>query len=663
MVVSVSFFVPSRRVYADKIRSALAAPSYDFYSLSAGPVVAIPQGGSSAEDDRSLFSPPVTAMFNAYSKLFSLLDHRDRRRATLVLLLMLATAASEVVGVASIMPFIAVLADSSVVDSNKYLSAIFRASGISTKQDFLFALGISFFVLLVGSLILRGLSSWAQFRFSFNRTVSWSSRLIDIYLRQPYEWFLSKHSSDLATSILSEVDSVVTGALIPAMTVIAQTLIALLLLVLLLAVDPVLAISVAIVLGGGFATVAFAFKQRLSVISAARHQQNRARFHVVQEAFGGIKEIKISGLERIVLQRFVVPSNERAKHQIAAGMVESIPSLAMQAILFGGMLLVLLYLMRSQGTLQQALPIVSLYALAGYRLMPAVQRVSEESTKLRAAEAVIEALARDLHTLRQTALPPQPDLPSGINAPRLSLRSRLSLDSVSYQYPNAERPALDRVTLEIPAFHSVGIVGSTGSGKSTLVDVILGLLRPKDGDLAIDGVAIKADNLSAWQRSIGYVPQQIFLSDETIAANIAFGLPKGQVDMGAVERAARMANLHDFIVSELAQGYETPVGERGVRLSGGQRQRIGIARALYRDPEILVLDEATSALDNLTEQAVMEALHRLGTSKTVIMIAHRLSTVRLCNRIFLLERGKILAEGTYDELLEISEQFRRLALS
>jgi ABC-type multidrug transport system fused ATPase/permease subunit len=420
---------------------------------------------------------------------------------------------------------------------------------------------------------------------------------------------------------------------------------------------------VAIVLGGGFATTALVFRKRLAIISAARYQQNRARFHIVQEAFGGIKEVKISGLERLALNRFLVPSNERARHQIAAGMVEAIPSLAMQAILFGGMLLVLLYLLRSQGSLQQALPIVSLYALAGYRLMPAVQRVSEESTKLRAADAVIEALARDLLALQATALPAVPVLPAGATAPRLPLRESLVLDDIVYQYPGTDRPALAGVSLTIPAFHSVGIIGSTGSGKTTMVDVILGLLRPRSGGLVLDGVAIDDDRVPQWQRSLGYVPQQIFLSDETIAANIAFGLPKGRIDMAAVERAARVANLHDFIVADLPQGYDTPVGERGVRLSGGQRQRIGIARALYRDPDILVLDEATSALDNLTEQSVMDAVRDLGRKKTVVMIAHRLSTVRHCDCIYMLERGQLVAQGTYDELLERSEQFRKLALS
>jgi ABC-type multidrug transport system fused ATPase/permease subunit len=217
------------------------------------------------------------------------------------------------------------------------------------------------------------------------------------------------------------------------------------------------------------------------------------------------------------------------------------------------------------------------------------------------------------------------------------------------------------LALEIPAFTTVGLVGATGSGKTTTVDIILGLLEPQAGQLRVDGAPITAENRRAWQRSLGYVPQQIFLADDTVAANIAFGIPKNQIDREAVERAARIANLHDFVTLEMPQGYSTVVGERGIRLSGGQRQRIGIARALYHRPQVLILDEATSALDNLTEQAVMEAVHALGHEITIILIAHRLSTVRDCDHIYLLEKGQLTAQGTYDELVAGNKRFRRMA--
>ena len=231
-----------------------------------------------------------------------------------------------------------------------------------------------------------------------------------------------------------------------------------------------------------------------------------------------------------------------------------------------------------------------------------------------------------------------------------------------FSYPLAERKALQGLSLSIPARTTVGIVGGTGAGKTTAVDLMLGLLTVQEGTLAVDGMPITARNLRAWQDNIGYVPQAIFLTDDTVAANIAFGIPPEQVDRAAVERAARIAELHDFVTEELPQGYDTLVGERGIRLSGGQRQRIGIARALYHDPDVLIMDEATSALDNLTEKAVMDAVHNLGHAKTIVLIAHRLTTVQSCDTIFMLEHGRLIAQGCYDELLDSSRKFRAMAV-
>jgi ABC-type multidrug transport system fused ATPase/permease subunit len=243
----------------------------------------------------------------------------------------------------------------------------------------------------------------------------------------------------------------------------------------------------------------------------------------------------------------------------------------------------------------------------------------------------------------------------------LPLDDRLELDGISYAYPEASRTALKALDLTIAARSSVGIVGGTGAGKTTLVDIMLGLLWPDEGIIRVDGVSVTRDNLRAWQKNIGYVPQQISLVDDTVAANIAFGIPRERVDMASVERAARIAELHDFVVNELPDGYETRVGDHGVRLSGGQRQRVGIARALYHDPDVLILDEATSALDNLTEKAVMDAVHNLGQAKTIIMIAHRLSTVQSCDTIIMIEHGQIVAQGTYADLLGKNAKFRAMA--
>jgi ABC-type multidrug transport system fused ATPase/permease subunit len=303
------------------------------------------------------------------------------------------------------------------------------------------------------------------------------------------------------------------------------------------------------------------------------------------------------------------------------------------------------------------LPVLGVFGFAVLKMFPAVQNIYHSLTQIRFAAPMLAKLHGDLCGAGAApATVPEAPLP----AP-LPLHRAITLEEVRFAYPGAARPSLDGLSLTIPVRSTVGLVGGTGAGKTTAVDLILGLLAPDTGQIRVDGVPMDAANRAAWQRSLGYVPQAIFLSDESVAANIAFGIPPEARDMAAVERAARLAELHDFILRDLPQGYDTPVGERGVRLSGGQRQRIGIARALYRDPAVLILDEATSALDNLTERAVMDAVANLAHAKTIIMIAHRLTTVKACDTIFLLEEGRLAAQGSFDELVARSETFRRMA--
>ena len=587
-----------------------------------------------------------------------MLGPTERWRGLIVLGLLVVVAFFDAVGVASIMPFIAVLTNPEVVETNTYLAGLYDLLGFSSLDHFLVFLGLAFFFLLVLSLSLNALGTWARLRFSHNRVYTWGTRLVGGYLRQPYEWFLNRHSAELATSILAEVNQVVNQALLPAMGMIASSLVVLFLMALLFAVDPVLALSVGGFLVSSYALVYFMLRKQLSRIGVERREAARARFHVIGEAFCGVKDIKIGGLEEVVVKRFLTPSQKMARAVIRAGLISEIPSLAMQGLMFSAMLLTLVYLVAVHGGVQEAIPVVALYALAGYRLMPAIKTIYRDISQLKFSEPALDALARDFATLQTH--------PSGKSVQaqaRIPLRENLELRKVSYAYPNAPRQALDSVSISIPALSTVALVGSTGSGKTTMVDLVLGLLRPHEGELVVDGQVIDDACIRQWQRSLGYVPQHIFLSDDSVAANIAFGLPRKDIDMAAVEAAARVANLHEFVINELPEGYATHVGERGVRLSGGQRQRIGIARALYHDPDVLILDEATSALDNITERAVMEAVHNLGHRKTIILIAHRLSTVRHCDCIYLLEHGRLQAKGSYDELVATDERFRSMAVS
>lgn len=606
-------------------------------------------------------------MFDIYRKLSDLLLPHERRLCILVFCLMLLVAAVEVVGIASIFPFMGLLANPQSIHTNKFLAWLYRWIEPGSQESFLFMLGIGVFVLLVGSLALKAFGFNVQVRFAMMRNYSIGCRLVRAYLFQPYQWFLNRHTSDLSRIVLSEVSQTVNGALFPAMQAVAQLFVVLFIAILLVLVDPMLALTMAVVLGGAYATVLALTRHILGRIGQEREQNNRKRFHAIQEAFGGIKDVKVFGLERAFLARFRHSAHVLAEGGVKAKMVSELPSFALQALVFGGMMLVLLYLVATRGGLQGALPVLSLYAFGAYRLLPALQSIFSLLSEVRFSQAALNLLHRDIVALENWSDARDVERSDADNGQLiaavepLGLKSKLELDGVTYSYVGAARRAMDNISLTVSAHTTIGLVGATGSGKTTAVDMILGLLWPSEGRLRVDGIDITADNVVAWRRTLGYVPQHIFLADDSIAANIAFGLPPELIDRAAVERAARVANLHDFVMRELPQGYDTQVGERGVRLSGGQRQRIGIARALYHDPEVLIMDEATSALDNLTERAVMEAVQNLGSRKTIILIAHRLTTVRNCDCIFLLDQGRVTASGTFAELVERDAHFRAMA--
>jgi ABC-type multidrug transport system fused ATPase/permease subunit len=599
-------------------------------------------------------------MTDVLAKLNDVLDPQARRQAYSVFALVLVMAVVEVLGVASLMPFVALLATPTILETNAYLAAVFRFLGFGSRDDFLIFVGSVTLVLLVGSVALRAVTLWIQLKFVNMQTHAVASRLVGLYLRQPYEWFLNNRSSDLGATVLGEVTHVLQGVAYPVMLLFANSVVALLLTGLLVAVEPFLAAIVMVVLGGAYLGAFLLGKKYLERIGDVRVQSNRERHKAIYEAFGGIKDIKVAGMEANFQERFSVPSQRMARSGLSSAFVSEMPSFVMQALVFGGMMLVMIYLIVSHGGLQEALPIISLYAFAGYRLMPTLQLAYRNLATIRYTKSVLDTLHRDFTELGRAPALPAVTHKGNMDVTPIGLRRSLELRNLSFRYAGSEQPVLKDLCLTVPAFSTIALVGSTGSGKTTAVDVILGLLKPTSGQLLVDDLLITEETIRTWRRSIGYVPQSIFLADDSVAANIALGIAPDRIDRQAVERAARIANLHDFITKELPEGYETLVGERGVRLSGGQRQRIGIARALYHDPELLIFDEATSALDGITELAVMDAVYNLGRHKTIIMIAHRLSTVRGCDRIHLLENGSIVAAGTYDELLATSEVFRAM---
>ncbi len=596
-------------------------------------------------------------MLETLRKLNALLDPRDRGKVGLLAILMIVTAFMQTVGIASVMPFLAVLSDPAMVHDNDMLRIAYEWLGFESTSSFLYFLGLAAFVLFMTGTALQALSQWAITRFSHMQQYELSRRLMGDYLARPFTFFLNRNSGDLAKTILQETTQAISGALLPALRLASQGLLALFIVALLIVAEPVLALIVAVSLGGVYAVIYLLARAWLNRIGQDRVEANRERFTAAAEAFAGAKEIRLLGRERDYLERYRQPSKRFARHQANAALLGDLPQYAIEAIAFGGVLLLVLFLMAGEGGLAQALPLIGLYALAGRQLIPAFQKIFQQVASLRFNTAAVDNILKDLgprsDSTRMLAHDEHPE----------PLEPQRSIEVVGaiYHYPGHERPALKGVSLEISPHTTVGLVGSSGAGKSTLVDLLLGLLEPQGGTVLIDGQPLTPENVRNWQAAIGYVPQHIFLADQTVAANIALGVPEEKIDYAAVEKAARLANLHDFVLRDLPDGYSTIIGERGTRLSGGQRQRIGIARALYRDPAVLFFDEATSALDNATEKAVMEALHNLSGKKTIILIAHRLSTVRPCSRIFVLEQGGVVDSGTWDELSGQSATFQRLA--
>jgi len=588
-----------------------------------------------------------------------ILTPRERRRVGWLLLLVTLTALVDIIGVASVMPFLAVMANPNIVQTQPALAFIQSALGLTNIDRLLYALGLMSFLTLICSSVIRFLGQHALNRFTQMRAHSISLRLFEAYMKQDYEYHLHKHSSEISKTILSEAGQVVTQIYVPASQLIAQSLVIVLLSVLLIAIDPVVALAVTAVFSASYGILFYVLRTRLSSMGREIVEANSERYRSVSEALGGIKLIKLLGREVAYIDRFSTASELMAVHQSTSATIGNLPKFVVEAVGFGGIILLALALMaryggHEAGALGSVLPLLGVYAFVGYRMLPAVQQVYNAATKLRGGSAALYSVNNALEegaplgALRRTPAEPMP------------INMGISIDSLSFSYRGAPRPSISNVAIEIPAGATVGVVGSSGAGKTTLVDLILGLLKPQSGQIRIDGRAIDDANVRSWQAAVGYVPQDVVLIDGSVWANIALGVPEDQIDKARVRDCARMAQALDFIESVLPYGFETSLGERGMRISGGQRQRIGIARALYNDPPVVIFDEATSALDNLTEREVMEAIGVLRGAKTVLIIAHRIQTIKECDLLLLVQDGRIASAGTYESLSSDDAHFRQL---
>lgn len=632
------------------------------------------------------------------SKILVLLSLKERRRGAMVLSMVIIMALLEAVGVASVIPFLSVLGNPDTVHTSQILSKLYNGIGFDSINSFLMVLGAAAFLVIIFSAFFRILTYYILNRFVQMRRHSISERLLETYLRQPYTFFLDRHSGDMAKNILSEVDQVISNVFQPCIQIIAYSVVILSIVGMLMYINPFLTTWVILIIGGIYLGIFISVRSFLTSLGRDRVKANQERFTAACEALGGIKDIKLLGRETTYLSKFHRPSMRLARYQATNETISKIPKFAVEAVAFGGIIALVLVLLASQGGLSgnalgAILPMLGLFAFASYKILPATQNIFHGFARLRFGMGALEVVSNDINLRSNLAViykkVPQPLVP----------RKLITLNNLTYTYPNASTSALKNINLEIKVGTSVGLVGSTGAGKTTLVDVILGLLKPQEGEIYVDSYPVFGNIYSiyknekysyhnknakkikgstskkniininpdiifrSWQQTLGYVPQNIFLTDTTVAENIALGVPMKDIDMDQVKKCAKMAHIHEFIINDLDWGYDTLVGERGIRLSGGQRQRIGIARALYNDPKVMVFDEATSALDTGTEKAVMQAIEHMHGERTIIIIAHRLSTVKKCDNICLLKNGKLIAQGTYEEMIENSKDFNKMTLA
>jgi ABC-type bacteriocin/lantibiotic exporter with double-glycine peptidase domain len=587
-------------------------------------------------------------------KYGALLEAAARRQFYALCALAVGAALLETLAVASIMPFLAALASPEIAGDDPRVAKLYALLGAQSQAQYLAYIGGLVLVILVLANALSAATTWLMLRFAHRQGHALSVRLLGSYLAKPYEFYLDRHVAELQKNVFGEVYRVTSGVLIPAVQIVAKLCVVVFVSVLLVIINPLMALVIAAALGGAYALLYRIARGALHGAGRVSVEAGTLRARHALESLSGAKEIKLLGREAEFLERFREPSLRWADAQTRSQALAQLPRHAVETIAFSLILLLAIYLLSTERGMAELLPLLGVYAFAGYRLIPALQLVFAGFAAMRNSGAALDAVLQDLL--------PAPGVPASNAAAegRLAVRQAIELSGVRYRYPGAGSWALEPVTLRIPKNSSVALVGATGCGKTTVVDLLMGLLQPAEGFLRVDGMAIDERNVRAWQRSVGHVPQQIFLCDDTIARNIALGLPPAQVDMARVERAARLARLHDFVLSDLPRGYDTLVGDRGIRLSGGQRQRIGIARALYHDPEVLVFDEATSALDNATENALLESLQGLTGRKTLITVAHRMTTVRHCDRIYVMEKGRIVESGTYAELAARADRFRAL---
>ena len=597
-------------------------------------------------------------MIKSLRKIYSLLPKKDRFRFGLLFIMMVIASVFELIGISLIPAFVISIAEPERILSIHILGDFLQDMGIDTTEKLALtgALALISVYLLKNSYLTY--YKYLKQKFVLNKRLYLQNRLFKAYMTAPYTFYLNKNSAELLRNVNGEIGKIITGTVLPFLEISLNTITFTFIIAGLLYLEPVITIVTVVMMGGGGYLFLSITQKKIEDSGRISRLASGDMNRMILQGLGGFKEARVLNRESLFLKQY----NKFAKKGIGAAIyqtvVKSLPKPIIETLLITGILVVTLIMIFEGRSFNQIIPTLTLFGVAAVKLMPIFNTFVQQITSIRYSADAVYAVSEDLEYLeKQSAIEEEKNLKT---VERINLQKEIVLDNVSYKYPNSDSYAVKNISITIPKGDAVAFVGASGAGKTTLVDLILGLLEPEDGRILADNTDI-LENLRGWMKNIGYIQQSNYLFDERIFRNIAFGIPDDEVDEEKLNNAIEAAQLGDLI-KRLPIGLKTRVGERGVRLSGGQRQRVTIARALYNNPQILVMDEATSALDNITEKFVIEAIERLRGDRTIIMIAHRLSTVKNCNVIYMMDEGEIVAKGTYDELMENSQQFRRMSL-
>jgi ABC-type multidrug transport system fused ATPase/permease subunit len=596
-------------------------------------------------------------MYSSFKKILYLFSDREKVQIGVIFLLILVGAAIETSAVGLVAPFIAILNNPEIIFKQRTLQTIYNFIGASSSRQFLLWATYG----LIGFYFAKGLYvailAYIQISFFNQKQIDISQRLLKAYLDRPYIFHLQRNSADLISNITSEVSQIFVGVISPFLILLTEMIVMTFVTILLITFEPISSAIAAISLFLSILIFNQLLRKQVSKQGLLRQQYTVRLIQSVNQSLGGIKETKVLGRENSFIEAYIKNNQILNRANLFVTLANQLPPLFIEAIVMTVLLLIIVFTILQGKEISAVLQTISLFAIAALRLMPSIKRILATLTTIRYFQASVNVVYQDLVALK--VVQHQPKSISNQLLPVISFEREIQLQNIDYQYPNSKERSLKNISLVIPKGSTVGFVGSSGAGKTTIIDIILGLLTPSKGQVIVDGQDIQT-NLTSWHQYLGYIPQSIYLSDDTIRNNIAFGVPEEQIVEIEVWAALEAAQLKEM-VSDLPEQLDTFVGERGIRLSGGQRQRVGIARALYHNPDILVMDEATAALDNATEREFIEALEAMSGKKTIIMIAHRLSTVKNCDRLYLMQQGQIISSGSYNELLSQSNEFRSLA--